>query len=74
MAMRNRPKTAINIEIDDRLLARAREYDIDIASFVHESLKNEVARRWTEENAEALRLNNERVEKDGLWNDKFRLF
>jgi post-segregation antitoxin (ccd killing protein) len=74
MAVRNRTKTTITIEIDDRLLAYAREYDIDLASLVHESLRNEVAKRWTEENAEAFKLNNERIERDGLWNDKFRQF
>ena len=74
MTLRNRSKTTISIEIDERLLVHAIEYKIDLDSFVHESLKNEVARRWSEENAEAFKLNNERIEKDGLWSDKFRLF
>jgi post-segregation antitoxin (ccd killing protein) len=72
MDKRNRNKTTISIEIDDRLLAHTREYNIDITSLVRESLKNEVARRWTEENAEAFKLNSERIEREGLWSDKFR--
>jgi post-segregation antitoxin (ccd killing protein) len=72
--MRNRTKTTVLVEIDDRLLARAQEYGIDLTSFVHESLKNEVCKRWSEENAEAIKLNNERIEKEGLWNEKFRPF
>jgi post-segregation antitoxin (ccd killing protein) len=74
MPQRNQTKTELNIEIDDRLLAHAQEYKIDLTNLVHEALKKEVARRWNDENAVAIKHYRERIEKDGLWSDKFRLF
>jgi post-segregation antitoxin (ccd killing protein) len=74
MSLRNRTKTKLNIEVDNRLLAHAEEYNIDLSNLIHEALKKEVARRWNDENADAVKHYRERVEKDGLWSDKFRRF
>ncbi len=36
--------------------------------------REEEARRWLAENAEAIRLSNEEIERNGLWCDDYRLF
>jgi post-segregation antitoxin (ccd killing protein) len=35
---------------------------------------DERARRWEEENAEAIRESNEELRRNGLWSDRYRLF
>jgi post-segregation antitoxin (ccd killing protein) len=39
-----------------------------------EKESEEKARRWEEENAEAIRASNEELKRNGLWSDRYRLF
>ena len=62
----------------DTLVEEARALGVDPAHLTSDDLRDAVmeARReqWQRENAEAIRLNNEQVERDGLWCDAYRLF
>jgi post-segregation antitoxin (ccd killing protein) len=41
---------------------------------LRKAVATEKARRWAEENAEAIKFNNEELERNGLWSDGLRLF
>jgi len=67
-----------NLSLDAELIASARDLDINISRAAEDGLaraiKAERERRWLEENAEAIRQENEYVEKQGLPFAKYRQF
>jgi antitoxin CcdA len=79
-------KTTCKVEIDAELLAHAERAGLDLSHTVEHALRRalsirsqkprdeERARRWHEENAEAIAFNNAEVERNGLWSDGLRLF
>ena len=71
-------KRAVNVSLDMAVVADARALGLNIAGILDEALKREVtvekARRWREDNAAAIAMNNTRIEDDGLWCDDHRLF
>ena len=72
------PRKAVNLSVDANLVAEARALDLNLSRTLEEALRTSVreekARRWQEENAEAIRLSNEELEKNGLWSDEYRQF
>jgi len=69
--------------IDPELLAQAERLGISVAGMSETQLRlhlqkvdpagaEERARRWAEENAEAIKEHNERIERRGLISDHFR--
>ncbi|MGL4242051.1 MAG: type II toxin-antitoxin system CcdA family antitoxin [Beijerinckiaceae bacterium] len=71
-------KKAVNLNFDADLLAEARAENVKLSAVaeraVREELANIRAERWKRENAEAIRHNNEDLERNGLWSDGYRLF
>jgi len=71
-------RKAANLSLDADLVASARVLDINISRAAEDGLaraiKTERERRWLEENADAIRLENEYVEKHGLPFAKYRQF
>ena len=76
-------KPELNIGIDPELLAQAQRLGISVAGLSERDLRlhlqkadpkgaEDRARRWAEENAEALAEHRARVEKYGLLSDHFR--
>ena len=89
-------KAELNIEVDEALLAQARERGLDIAGLVEDALRHalpprgvaeggapdftveqapsdeEKARRWTEENAEAIKAQRERIDAVGIFGEDLR--
>jgi antitoxin CcdA len=76
-------KVDLNIGIDPELLAQAERLGIDVGGMDERTLRLHLqkvdpagaearARRWAEENAEAIRVHNEFVRKHGLLSDHFR--
>lgn len=67
------PKKAVNLSINSDLLRQARERRINLSRMLEEQLERvlraERARRWQEENREAIEAHNRYVEKYGLFND-----
>jgi antitoxin CcdA len=72
------PRKAFNLSLDPSLVEEARALDLNLSRSVEDALREKVrqekARRWREENAEAIRLSNEELERNGLWCDDHRLF
>ena len=80
MNLRRQPmqREAVELQLDGTLMADAKALGLDAASVMEDALRRSVtdekARRWREENAEAIRRSNEQLDRDGLWCDEYRLF
>jgi antitoxin CcdA len=72
------PRKAVNLSLDAALVAEAKALNLNLSRTVEEALRQRVrdekARRWQEENADAIAFNNAQIERDGLWCDDYRLF
>lgn len=75
-------KAELKIDIDADLLARAKATGRPIAELVEESLRaslkgsdgDERARRWAEENAEAIKTHRERIDQHGVFGEDLRVW
>lgn len=71
-------RKAANLSLDSELLTQARELDINLSRAAEDgiakAIKAERERRWLEENAEAIRAENDYIEKNGLPLAKYRQF
>jgi antitoxin CcdA len=71
-------RKAANLSLDSALVSQARELNVNISRAAEEgierAIKSERERLWLLENAEAIRLENEYVEKHGLPFAKYRQF
>ncbi len=71
-------RKAANLSLDSELLTQARELDINLSRAAEDgiakAIKAERERRWLEENAEAIRAQNDYIEKNGLPLAKYRQF
>lgn len=76
-------KVELNIGIEPELVEQAERLGLDISDMDERSLRLHLqkvdpagaearAKRWAEENAEAIRIHNEFVAKHGLLSDHFR--
>jgi antitoxin CcdA len=80
MNIRRQPvqREAVELQLDGALMADAKALGLDAGAVMEDALRRSVAaekaRRWREENAEAIRLSNEELEANGLWCDEHRLF
>ncbi len=68
------PKKAVNVVIDEQLIGEARRLDINVSAVLDRALREEVARRWQQENANAFEENRKDIEVNGLWSDGRRLW
>jgi len=73
----------ITLELDDESIAAAQETGIDLSELLvqalrrrlpnlHASERAEAARKWYEENKEAIDAYNEMIEEDGLFYERRR--
>jgi len=70
---RNKPaKKAVNLSIDSELLQAAREQGINLSAMLERALTAETARRWLEDNHDAIEAYNEDVLANGVWSDGWR--
>lgn len=73
-------KTELKIEIDADLLKLAKAAHLPLEKMVEEAIEarlqpngvEERARRWADENAEALKAYGERIEREGLFGEDWR--
>jgi antitoxin CcdA len=74
----NPRRRATNLSIREDVLAAAKRYGINASQVAEAALKKAVAERdhaqWLEENAQAIDEFNERVDRDGLFNEGLRRF
>ena len=65
-------KTAVNLSVSEVILREARALKLNLSQVFEEGLREHLRRKraekWQEENREALRAYNERVERDGPFN------
>jgi antitoxin CcdA len=71
-------KRAVNVSINSDLLRRAREMSINVSRALEAELerilREERARRWKEDNREAIEAFNRWIEEHGVFSDRLRLF
>jgi len=76
--IQNAPKRPINLSLNAKVLDLARDMGLNISQTVDQLLTAEVTRlyweRWQHENAEAIADYNARVEREGLFSDRYRTF
>lgn len=65
-------KAAVNLSISQTILREARALKLNLSQVLEEGLREHLKRRraekWAEENREAIKAYNDRVEREGLWN------
>jgi len=71
-------KRPVNLSLDSDLLKLGKELGINLSSVAEAALANAVrehlAQRWLEENAEAIQTYNLRVDSQGVFSDGLRSF
>ncbi len=69
-------KKSVNLSIDAKLAAEAKEFGTNMSAVLERALRDQLkadkAERWRKENQKALDAYDEHVKKDGLWLDEFR--
>jgi antitoxin CcdA len=65
-------KKAVNLSIDSELLADTKARGVNLSSFLEEKLREARVIEWKRANAEAIRQENEFIEKHGIWSDGMR--
>ncbi|MBE0549297.1 MAG: type II toxin-antitoxin system CcdA family antitoxin [Rubrivivax sp.] len=77
-SIRNAPRRAINLSLNAKVLDMARDMGLNISQTVDALLTEEVLRqywqRWQQDNAEAIAHYNARIEREGLFSDRYRTF
>ena len=72
------PKRAANLSVNEDLLRKAKEMDINLSATLEqalvEALKKKQRERWLIENKPAMEAYNEHVEKHGVFSDGLRNF
>jgi antitoxin CcdA len=72
------PKKPVNLSINSDLLRQARKLGVNLSktleSQLEQILRAERARRWQEENREAIEEYNRWVEEHGVFSDRLRQF
>lgn len=77
-SIRNAPKRAINLSLNAKVLDMARDMGMNISQTVDALLTEKVLeqywQRWQHDNAEAIASYNARIEREGLFSDRYRSF
>jgi antitoxin CcdA len=64
-------KTAVNLSVSEVILREARALKLNLSQVFEEGLREHLRRRraekWQEENRDAIKAYNERIEREGLW-------
>jgi antitoxin CcdA len=66
------PKRPLNLFVEEKLLAQAKNNDINLSAVFENALRHELGKLWQKQNSKAIAAYNERIEKEGLWCDKYR--
>ena len=72
------PKKSTNLSVNSELLRLAKEHKINLSQTLEqrlaEILRDEQAREWLEENQDAIKKYNSRIEANGVFSDGLRRF
>jgi antitoxin CcdA len=69
---KEKSKRPLNLLVESKLLEEAKSAGINFSALIDQTLRQELAKRWANENADAIKLYNERIEREGLWLDEYR--
>jgi antitoxin CcdA len=73
MRMKNaKIKKPLNLLVEAKLLEEAKNAGVNFSALIDKALRQEIAKRWASENAEAIQIYNDRIEREGLWLDDHR--
>ena len=74
----NAPKRPTNLSLNSDLLAKTRALNINLSATLEQALQQKLveaeARKWAEENKQAITSYNHFVEEHGCFGDEFREF
>lgn len=74
----NAPKRPTNLSLNSDLLAKTRALNINLSATLEQALQQKLveveARKWAEENKQAIASYNSFVEEHGCFGDEFREF
>lgn len=77
-SIRQAPKRPVNLSLNAKVLDMAREMGLNISQTVDALLTEEVLKqywaRWQQDNAQAIADYNARIEREGLFSDRYRTF
>jgi antitoxin CcdA len=65
-------KKPLNLLVEAKLLEEAKNAGVNFSALIDKALRQEIAKRWASENAKAIQIYNDRIERDGLWLDEYR--
>jgi antitoxin CcdA len=65
-------KKPLNLLVEAKLLEEAKNAGVNFSALIDKALRQEIAKRWASENAKAIQIYNERIEREGLWLDEHR--
>jgi antitoxin CcdA len=65
-------KKAVNLSIDAELLTDSRAMGLNLSKVLEEKLRDMRVAAWKRDNAEAIRQENEFIEKHGIWSEGAR--
>jgi antitoxin CcdA len=69
-------KRAVNLSIDEEILAAAKAQGINLSQTLEDELRKRTQEareaKWREENHEAMESHNRFIEKHGIWSEKYR--
>lgn len=72
------PKKPTNLSINNDLLSKARELNINLSATLEEALTEQLKQKrrelWRKQNAKAIQAYNRFVEKQGVFSDELRSF
>lgn len=72
------PKKPANLSINSDLLAKAREFSINLSATLEEALTQQLKQRqrelWRRQNAKAIQAYNRFVKEQGVFSDELRSF
>lgn len=72
------PKRAVNLSVNEDLLAQARALGINLSQTLEAELEHRIreakAKAWAEENAEAIESHRRFIENHGMLSDHYRFF
>lgn len=72
------PKRAANLSVNEDLLSKAREMEINLSATLEqalvEALRKKLREQWLAENRDAMQAYNEHVDKHGVFSDGLRGF
>ena len=72
------PKKATNLSLNSDLLKRSKALDINLSATLEQALKEKLAKseakKWLEENKNAIKAYNEFIDENGCFGDEYRTF